>query len=466
VERKGLPSSHQLIKEAAQELVETRDHKGAWDLLATLFELPFFELLQIPAPHALLAPRAAAEGREAAARKKRSLQSLPEHLQKELDEAEGILQANARLVEGFKATAKAAAKRKALVIEEAALLDDERSVAAKRQRLEEKRQQINIAIQVSLSAGVPPIRAPPSTLTASTAAQPVISARRRVVEDHYKRAVPTGISPLLADKEAPKGPAAAATNESKSLSETSAKTITTNSLSFLVPAKRKVTRTATAEAPAPPRRTRAERSRIPAPKPSYVTELWKEGRRPPKEPANDDLARDGRELRPVLRRIDIQPADLSEAETVVILQDTTTEGVADEPIAGPSTKAADTSLPGASQTEQVPSDSGTDIEDIIFRVRNSYTPLPKKERKKRVAKKTPKTPTTKSKKTQKSPPPAADNEDLVGDLFGSGSEDEERLLADPGEKPAPLEAAAAQSVEAIDVDVVDLEAPQEDITDV
>lgn len=294
MERKGLSPSHQLIREAAQELVETRDHKGAWDLLATLFELPFFELLQIPAPHALLAPRAAAEGREAAARRKRSLQSLPEHLQKELDEAEEVLQTNARLVEGYKATAKAAAKRKALVIEEAALLDDERSVAAKRQRLEEKRQQINIAIQVSLSAGVPPIRAPPSTLAASTAAQPVISARRRVVEDHYKRAVPSGISPLLAAKEAPKGPATAATNESKSLSETIAKTITKlTSLSFLVPAKRKVARTATAEAPATLRRTRAERSRIPAPKPSYVTELWKEGRRPPKEPANDDLVRDG-----------------------------------------------------------------------------------------------------------------------------------------------------------------------------
>ncbi len=218
------PHSHQHIKEAAQELVETRDHKGAWDLLATLFELPFFELLGIPAPHALLTPRATADGREAAARKKRNLQWLPDHLQKELDEAEEVLQTNARLVESYKATAKAAAKRKALVIEEAALLDDERSVATKRQRLEEKRQQINIAIQVSLSAGVPPIRAPPATLSASTAAQPVVSARRRVVEEHFKRAVPEGISPLLAAKEAPKGPATAAASDSKSFSDTIAKT--------------------------------------------------------------------------------------------------------------------------------------------------------------------------------------------------------------------------------------------------
>jgi hypothetical protein len=178
VEKTGSPSGHpfhfgpsnqwnaavQQTKEAARELVDTRDHKGAWDLLATLFELPFFELLGIPAPHVLLAPRAAAEGREASSRRKRSLQQLPDHLAKELDEAEEILKINARLVENYKATAKAAAKRKTLVIEEAALLEDERTVASKRQRLEEKRQQVDIAIRVSLTAGIPPIRSPPASL--------------------------------------------------------------------------------------------------------------------------------------------------------------------------------------------------------------------------------------------------------------------------------------------------------------
>lgn len=179
------------------------------------------------------------------------------------------------------------------------------------------------------------------------------------------------------------------------------------------------------------------------------------------------MVRDGKVLRPVLKRIDDEPTDISEAETEAILVDTTVEGVTDEPIPGPSRKGervTEGTVPGPSQTEHIPSDSETDIEDIIFRVRNSYTPqTTKKERKKRVAKKTP---TRKSaKQTAKSPPPAADNEELVGNLFGSLSEDEDRLLAEPEGKPASAEAAAEQSIEAIEVDVVDLEIPQEDKTD-
>ncbi len=137
--------------EAARELVDTRDHKGAWDLLVALFELPFFELLGIRAPHALLAHRATAEGRESTARQKRSLQNFPEHLARELDEAEEILKINAQFVENYKATAKAAVKRKTLVQEEAALLGAERSVASKRQRLEQKRQKVDLVIRVSLT---------------------------------------------------------------------------------------------------------------------------------------------------------------------------------------------------------------------------------------------------------------------------------------------------------------------------
>ena len=327
-------------------------------------------------------------------------------------------------------------------------------MASKRQRLEEKRQQVNIAIQVSLTAGVPPIRSPPATFSAGTAAKPVVSARRRVVEEHYKRAVPEGISPLLAAKEAPKGPATAAVNDGRSFDVIIAKTCTQlNSLSFLVPTKRRVARTTPVEAPAPTRLTRSERSRIPVPKPSYVTALWKEGRHPPREPTHDDLVKDGKILRPVLKRIDADTnPDISEAETEAIIVDTSGERVTDGPV------------PGPSQKELIPSDSETDIEDIIFRVRNSYTPQqPKKERKKRVVKQ--KTPSKKSaKRTPKSPPPAADNEDLVGNLFGSVSEDEDKLLAEPEEKPAPTEAAAEYPAEDIEIDIVDLELNQEDET--
>ena len=157
-------------------------------------------------PHALLAHRATAEGRESTARQKRSLQNFPEHLARELDEAEEILKINAQLVENYKATAKAAVKRKTLVQEEAALLGAERSVASKRQRLEQKRQKVDLVIRVSL--------------------------------------------------------------------------------------------------------TRAEHVKIPAPQPSYVTGLWREGREgrstaKASAPApGPELVRDGKILRPVLQRYD------------------------------------------------------------------------------------------------------------------------------------------------------------------
>jgi len=69
-------SAVQQTREAARELIDTRDTKGGWDLLATLFELPFFELLGVQAPHSLLVHRATAEGREATARQRRSLADL------------------------------------------------------------------------------------------------------------------------------------------------------------------------------------------------------------------------------------------------------------------------------------------------------------------------------------------------------------------------------------------------------
>jgi hypothetical protein len=141
----------------------------------------------------------------------------------------------------------------------------------------------------------------------------------------------------------------------------------------------------------------------------------------------------------VLKRVDaVTTQELSEAETIAIQIDTSGEQVTDE---------ATKPKPGPSKVDHIPSESETDIEDIIFRVRNSYTPQkPKKERKKRVIK--PKTPAKKpTKRAPRSPPPTTDNEDLVGNLFGSVSEDEDKLLAEPEEKPASTEAAAEYPAE-------------------
>lgn len=64
----------QKIKEASKVLVDTRDSRGGWDLLANLFELPFFELLGNHAPHSLLAYCATGEARDPTSRQRRSLE--------------------------------------------------------------------------------------------------------------------------------------------------------------------------------------------------------------------------------------------------------------------------------------------------------------------------------------------------------------------------------------------------------
>jgi hypothetical protein len=201
------------------------------------------------------------------------------------------LKINSQLVENYKVTAKAAAKRKTLVHEEAALLEAERSVASKRQRLDQKRQRVDLAIRVSLTSGVPPIRSPPASLRAGSSSakpgtiKPWSSARQRVVEEHYKRLTPEGISPLLACKEATKSSASAAPDESKAIEELIFKAFSNLSSNFLVPPKKRVLRVKPAEkiTKAPTRRTQAEHIKISAPTPHSGARAGKADR-PPRHP--------------------------------------------------------------------------------------------------------------------------------------------------------------------------------------
>jgi hypothetical protein len=76
-----------LVRESAKCFVEARDTETCWELLAKLFELPFFELLKLTASYSLQVR----PGREAAAAKARLIQDLPPEAQQKLRVCEEIL---------------------------------------------------------------------------------------------------------------------------------------------------------------------------------------------------------------------------------------------------------------------------------------------------------------------------------------------------------------------------------------
>jgi hypothetical protein len=121
-----------LIRETSKHFVDTRDSKACWDLLARLFELPFFDFLKLTAPYTLQGR----QGREAA-KKTRLTQDLPEEAQQELRKCEETLKVHSDLVEAHKAAARVAAKRKSLIFSEAEL-------TAKEAKLEKERQALNL----------------------------------------------------------------------------------------------------------------------------------------------------------------------------------------------------------------------------------------------------------------------------------------------------------------------------------
>ncbi len=138
----------ELVRELSKLFVESRDTKACWDLLAKLFELPFFELLKPAAPYFLQVR----PSREAAAAKTRLTQDLPTELQEPLRKCEETLKEHSDLVDSHKAVAKHAAKRKLLIYQEAEFAVKEARLERERQALEIKRRRTEAeAVQCNLS---------------------------------------------------------------------------------------------------------------------------------------------------------------------------------------------------------------------------------------------------------------------------------------------------------------------------
>ncbi|EFX75912.1 hypothetical protein DAPPUDRAFT_322879 [Daphnia pulex] len=101
----------ELIRQTSKWFVEARDTKACWNLLAKLFDFPFFELLKLTAPYTLQGR----PSREASVAKNRLIQDLPEEAQQELRKFEETLKVHSELVDSHKAAARLAAKRKLLI---------------------------------------------------------------------------------------------------------------------------------------------------------------------------------------------------------------------------------------------------------------------------------------------------------------------------------------------------------------
>jgi hypothetical protein len=113
------------IKEYGKTLVAAGDPRECWRLLKYLFELPFFHLINAPAPLALLEPRQTPRKvLQAARRLKDAVARLPEDKRRAIEEEDKILADNARIARESRLNAREAAKRKAIIHEEALLDHD------------------------------------------------------------------------------------------------------------------------------------------------------------------------------------------------------------------------------------------------------------------------------------------------------------------------------------------------------
>jgi hypothetical protein len=101
--------------------------------LIELFKLPFFELLELTTPYSLqVRPRRKERG---GSKKKQANSRLATTPTEGISGCEEILHHNANLVEAYKASAKATAKRKLLVFGEAKFAIGEAKLERKRQIL-------------------------------------------------------------------------------------------------------------------------------------------------------------------------------------------------------------------------------------------------------------------------------------------------------------------------------------------
>jgi hypothetical protein len=82
-------------------VIENRDARGGWNLLAHLFYLRFFDLLYTQAPRAHLENLAANEQRakNAAANQRKDVACLPKHLNIKFEQVENYVWQNAIVLE-------------------------------------------------------------------------------------------------------------------------------------------------------------------------------------------------------------------------------------------------------------------------------------------------------------------------------------------------------------------------------
>lgn len=101
------------------------DPRECWRLWEYLFELPFFHLINAQAPLALLEPRQTPRKvLQAARRLKDAVARLPEDKRRAIEREDQILADNARIARESRLNAREAAKRKAIIHEEALLDHD------------------------------------------------------------------------------------------------------------------------------------------------------------------------------------------------------------------------------------------------------------------------------------------------------------------------------------------------------
>ncbi|EFX69532.1 hypothetical protein DAPPUDRAFT_113606 [Daphnia pulex] len=145
------------------------------------------------------------ERRKEVAKQHRQIQDLPAHPQKELVECDNIMRHNANLVEAYKATARAAAKKRFLMFGEIDLLQDEARFERKRQVLlsKSRRMEEGTPVQCNLINPLASIRAAgqstsgPKPTTRQELEKVAYSKDLQLPRAQQQPMAPAGISPLL-----------------------------------------------------------------------------------------------------------------------------------------------------------------------------------------------------------------------------------------------------------------------------
>ncbi|EFX70724.1 hypothetical protein DAPPUDRAFT_112455 [Daphnia pulex] len=448
----------ELIRQTSKWFVEARDTKACWNLLAKLFDFPFFELLKLTAPYTLQGR----PSREASVAKNRLIQDLPEEAQQELRKFEETLKVHSELVDSHKAAARLAAKQAKLERERQAL-------NIKRRRTDAEAVQLNTETD---RQEIPQAHAGVSGFTRQIPADPLVTARRDLINRAYVK-----------DLQPPKvrqGLVSAGTNPSKGkqlaapvgisplLKQVSAELSAITGLD-VVPVE---------DFPATPdvqrRRTRST-GRVVPPAQSVIDSFWVPERgtiRPQVPQGSFDLTRppftiDGKTLHPVVERID--HASTSQSPTVLQIGHSslvpTQEAILEEHQATPSEQAAPSRAKAKGKavrpvpTAELPTEPGSDSDSqevIICEILNHMTPKKVKVKKEKKPKKSAKIRKDKAPRTPlalRKPPLGDLHDDLQLDtLFGSMSEDEDNLLSSPKTGPGNL-----PTQEPIEIDQVELE---------